>query len=112
MTDKIHYEDFSKVELKVGKILKVEPHPNADKLLVLTVDLKEESPRTIVAGLKNYYAPEELEGKKAVFVANLAPVKLRGIESNGMILAATSEDESQVIFLTPEKDIKEGSKIR
>ncbi len=109
--EKIPYSDFEKVKLKVGKIIKAEPHPNADKLFVLTVNFGEEE-RTIVAGLRKHYSSEELEGKKAIFVVNLEPVKLRGIESNGMILAAVSEDESQVVFLQPEKDIPEGSKIR
>ncbi len=111
-SNKIQYQDFEKVQLKVGKILKAEDHPQAEKLLVLTVDLGEENPRTIVAGLRKHYKKEDLEGRKAVFVANLAPVKLRGIESNGMILAASTSDDSQVIFLTPEKDILEGSKIK
>ena len=112
MASKIPYSDFAKLDLRVGLIKKAEPHPNASKLLVLTVDLGEEKERTIVAGLKNHYSIEDLEGKKAIFVANLEPAMLRGIESNGMILAAVSEDESQIIFLTPEKDIPQGSKIR
>ncbi|MSS74923.1 methionine--tRNA ligase [Candidatus Pacearchaeota archaeon] len=109
---KISYDDFSKVELKVGLIKDVKPHPNADKLYVLTVDLGEDTPRTIVAGLRNHYQPEHLKGKKALFVANLAPVTLRGIESNGMILAAVNDDDSHVVILQPEQDIPPGSKIR
>lgn len=108
MKPEIQFPDFEKLDLRVGLIKKVEDHPNADKLLVLTVDLGEEE-RTIVAGLKGHYTPEKLEGKKAIFIANLAPVKLRGIESNGMILAATSEDK--VIILQPESDIEPGTKI-
>jgi methionine--tRNA ligase beta chain len=110
--EKISISEFQKIELKVGKILSAEPHPNADKLLVLNVDLAEDSPRTIVAGLKAHYKPEDLVNKKAIFVANLEPVNLRGIESNGMILATTSDDDSEVIILTTEKDIEQGSKIR
>ncbi|MDP3881702.1 MAG: methionine--tRNA ligase [Nanoarchaeota archaeon] len=109
--DKISYEDFAKLDLRVGKILKVEDHPQADKLYVLTVDLGEEKPRTIVAGLRLKYKKEDLQGKLGVFVANLAPVKLRGIESNGMILAA-GDDYNTVVILQPEKDIKPGSKIK
>jgi methionyl-tRNA synthetase len=109
---KLSYDDFSKVELKVGLIKDAKPHPNADKLYVLTVDLGEDKPRTIVAGLRNHYAPEHLKGKKAIFVANLAPVTLRGVESNGMILAAVNDDDSHVVILTPEQDIPQGSKIR
>ena len=110
--EKISYDSFERIDLRVGKIINVEDHPKADKLYILTVDLGEENARTIVAGLKKHYKKEELKGKKAIFVANLAPVILRGIESNGMILASVSADESQVIILHPEKDIKEGSKIR
>lgn len=109
---KLPYDDFAKIELKVGFITEVKPHPNADKLYVLTVDLGEAKTRTIVAGLRNHYAPEHLKGKKAIFVANLAPVTLRGIESNGMILAAVNEDDSHVTILTPDEDIATGSKIR
>lgn len=108
---KISYDEFAKVELKVGKILDVEDHPKADKLYILKVDFGAEQ-RTIVAGLRNRYKKDELQGKKAVFVTNLAPVNLRGVESDGMILAAATEDDSQVFFIAPEKDIEEGSKIR
>jgi len=109
MTDKIPYSDFEKLDLRVGLIKEVKAHPNADKLLVLTVDLGEEEPRTIVAGLKAFYSPEDLEGKSAVFVVNLEPVTLRGVESNGMILAA--KDENSLGFLSPDRDIEPGSKI-
>jgi len=111
MKEKIPYSDFEKLDLRVGKIIDAKEHPSADKLLVLTVDLGEEEGRVIVAGLKKYYTVEELIGKKAVFVANLEPVKLRGIESNGMILAATGED-GEVVFIAPERDVSEGSKIK
>jgi methionyl-tRNA synthetase len=97
--------------MRVGKVLGVEEHPNASKLFVLRVDFGNEE-RTIVAGLRNHYKKEELEGKKAVFVVNLEPVTLRGVKSDGMILAAVNSDESRIVFLEPEKDIEEGSKIR
>jgi len=111
--EKIKYDDFAKLDLRVGKIIEIEEHPNADKLFVMKVDLGEgkSKERTIVAGLRGHYKKEELEGKKAIFVANLEPVKLRGIESNGMILAAVSDERKEVVFLKPEKDIKEGTKI-
>jgi methionyl-tRNA synthetase len=112
MDGKISYSDFEKIQLKVGKITSVEEHPNASKLLVLKVNLGEGEDRTIVAGLRAHYSKEDLEGKKAIFVANLEPVVLRGIKSDGMILAAVSEDEKEVVFLTPEREVKEGSKIR
>lgn len=108
--EKIPIQDFAKLDLRVGKILEVDDHPNADKLYVLKVDLGEEYPRTIVAGLKPYYKKSDLINKKAIFIANLQPSKIRGIESNGMILAASSNDKA--IFLTPESDAEVGSKIR
>jgi len=111
-TPKISYNDFSKLDLKVGKILKVEDHPNADKLYVLRVDLGNGDERTIVAGLKNHYEKDHLKGKKAIFVSNLAPVELRGVKSDGMILAAVNDDDSHVVILTPDEDIAQGSKIR
>jgi len=112
--DKYPIDDFAKLDLRVGLIKKAEKHPNADKLLVLTVDFNNSIPnpeRTIVAGLAPYYKPKELENKKAIFIINLQPATLRGIESNGMILAASTEDKSKVIFLTPEKDLPVGSKV-
>lgn len=108
---KIPYSDFEKLDLRVGTILEVQDHPKADKLYILTVDLGEPAPRTIVAGLKTKYAHENLKGKQAVFVANLEPVTLRGIQSEGMILAASNEDKSEVFFIKPEKEIAPGSKI-
>lgn len=112
MSSKIPFSAWEQCDLRVGKILEVEDHPKADKLYVLTVDLGEEKPRTIVAGLKKHYEKDALKGKKAVFIANLEPVTLRGIESNGMTLAAVSADESIVCVLEPEKDAPVGSKVR
>src|ERR1700744_1924400 len=98
MADPIQYDDFAKVELRVAKVLEARPHPNADKLLLLQVDLGEGAPRQIVAGIKAHYAPESLVGKNIVVVANLAPAILRGESSNGMLLAATSGEK--VVLLT------------
>jgi methionyl-tRNA synthetase len=113
MKEKISFSDWEKVDLRVGKILNVEDHPKADKLYVLTVDFgKEIGKRTIVAGLKKHYEKEELEGKLGVFIANLEPVTLRGIKSDGMTLAAVNDDESTIAILEPEKLIHPGSKIR
>ncbi len=84
----IEYADFAKVVLKVGKVLQVERVPKADKLLKLTVDVGEEQPRTICAGIAEAYQPEQVQGRKVVVVANLKPRMLRGIESRGMLLAA------------------------
>jgi len=93
----------AEVELKAGKILSIERHPEAEKLYVETIDLGEEEPRTIVSGLVPYYKEEELLGKTVVVVANLKPAKLRGVKSQGMLLAAEAEDKSlEVLFLDAE----------
>ena len=88
----ITIDDFLKVELRVGEILVAERIPKADKLLRFEIDLGEEKPRQILAGLAEYYEPEKLIGRKVVVVANLKPRKMRGLESNGMICAASLED--------------------
>jgi len=106
----ISMQDFSQMELKVGKVLSVEDHPNADKLMIIRVDLGEETPRTLVAGLKQYYGNEELVGKLIVVIANLEPARLRGVESQGMLLAA--QEGEKVVVLTVDKDIAPGSAVR
>jgi len=106
---KVSFDDWKKLDLRVGKILEVENHPNADKLLVIKVDIGEESPRTIVAGLKKYYSLEDLKGQEVVIFANLEPVDLRGVKSEGMVLAAGKDDK--VIFISPEKTIEAGARI-
>ena len=108
-TPTIAIDDFAKIELKVATITAAEPHPNADKLLVLQIDLGTEQ-RQICAGIRSHYTPEELVGKQIVVVANLATAKLRGMESQGMLLAASSGD--QVIVLTPDKPALPGSKVK
>lgn len=105
----ITIDDFKKVVLKVGKVVECAPHTNANKLLVLKVDLGGGEIRQVVSGIKQWYAPEQLVGKSVVLVANLAPAVLRGVESQGMVLAATSGD--QVILLSPEKEAAPGSKV-
>lgn len=105
----ISYDEFKKIDLRVGKVISVEEVSGADKLLKLEIKLGEET-RTIVAGIKKHYSVEEILGKKIVIVANLQPVKLRGIESQGMLLAAVNEDN--VVLLTLDKDISAGSKIQ
>jgi methionyl-tRNA synthetase len=113
MTSKptISFADWEKLDLRVGKILKVEDHPKADKLYVLTVDFGELGHRTIVAGLKKAYTKEQLHHKQGIFIANLAPVVLRGIDSNGMTLAASNEDHSFVTILTTQENIAPGSRV-
>ncbi len=102
----ISFEDFAKLELRIGKIMAVEKVEKADKLLKLTVKLGEET-RTIVSGIAAYYTAEELVGKKVTVICNLKPVKLRGILSEGMILAA-EDDNGRVVVLQPEKDVDDG----
>ena len=104
----ISIDDFRKIELKVATVKSAEPHPNADKLMVLQIDLGDEQ-RQICAGIRNHYAPEDLVGKQIVVVANLETAKLRGLESQGMLLAAS--DEGRVIVLTPDKPVLAGAKI-
>jgi methionyl-tRNA synthetase len=106
----ISYDDFAKLELRVAKVLKCEPHPKADKLLVLTIKLGPEE-RTIVSGIKEWYKPEELLGKKVIIVANLEPRKLRGIESMGMILSAEDSD-GKLSVLALDRDVVEGSEVK
>lgn len=104
----ISIDEFRKVELKVATVKKAEPHPNADKLLVLQVDLGSEE-RQIVAGIRAHYRPEELVGRQVVVVANLETARLRGMESQGMLLAASDGD--RIVILIPEKEVGPGAKI-
>lgn len=110
LPDTITFDDFAKVDLRVARVLEARPHPNADKLLVLQIDLGGEQ-RQIVAGIRGYYEPEQLVGKLIVVVKNLAPRTMRGETSQGMLLAASNEDRSQVILLTPMADILPGAKV-
>jgi len=107
LKETIPYQDFEKLDLRVGEVIKAENHPNADKLVVLTVDIGE--PVTVVAGIKQWYQPSEVVGKKVVLLANLEPITLRGVESRGMILAA--KDEKDVSLLTVDRKVERGSNI-
>lgn len=111
MTETISHEDFEKLDLRVWEIIKIEDITGADKLYKLTIDIGEET-RIVCAGIKKYYSKEELKGKKIILLANLAPRKLKGIESQGMILAAVNKDESEIVLLSPESNIEVGSKVR
>ncbi len=104
----ISIDEFKKLELKVATIKSAEPHPNADRLLVLQVDLGAEE-RQIVAGIKGHYTPEALVGRQIIVVANLEPARLRGLESQGMLLAATDGDG--VVIITPERVVLSGSRV-
>jgi len=103
------FEDFQKIDLRIGKILKAEKVEKSEKLLKLVVDLGDEK-RQLVAGIGKFYEPDDLLGKEIVVVANLEPKKLMGIESQGMILAADKEGEP--VLLIPEKEVPPGTIIR
>ena len=109
----ITFDEFSKVDLRVATVLAAEAHPNADRLLKLQIDLGDQQ-RQICAGLRQFAEPSELVGKQIVVVANLAPRKMRGEESNGMLLAATVADGEQlqdVVLLTTVKPVAAGSPV-
>jgi methionyl-tRNA synthetase len=105
----ISIDEFSGVDLRIGLVLSAEPVPKTDKLLKISVDLGEESPRTLVAGIAKSYSPGDLEGRRIVVVANLKPAKLRGIESRGMLLAATTDGVPRII--TVDGESPPGTKI-
>lgn len=110
----IQYDEFAKLDLRVATVLACEPHPNADRLLKLQIDLGELGQRQICAGVRAYYPPEEMVGKQIIIVANLAPRKIRGEESNGMLMAASAmsgEDITDVVLLTPGKPVPPGSTV-
>ena len=121
----IPYELFAKLDLRVATVVRAEPHPNADKLLKLTLDDGTPAGRQVCAGIKAWYAPEQLVGKQVVIVANLEPRMLRGEVSQGMVLAASDlregaapaadakpgADLRDVIVVTVEKPVKPGSKV-
>lgn len=108
----ISYEDFKKVEMKVGEIVSAEVVEGADKLYKFMVDMGEERPRQILSAIREFYnEPEFFVGKKLVFVSNLEPRVIRGLESQGMVVAVDGF-ENEPIFLVPEKDVPKGSKAR
>lgn len=102
-------EDFKKLEFKVGRIKEVNEHPNADRLYVITVDMGEKT-KQVVAGIRNSYKKEDLVGREVVVVDNLDPVMLRGVESQGMILAASDDEGLSIVTL--EKERKLGSVVK
>jgi len=108
----ITIEDFKKIEITIGEILAAEKIPETDKLLKLSVDLGEEKPRVIVSGISLYFPDcSVLVGKKCLFVANLEPRVIRGIESQGMILAISTEG-GDFSLIVPENNLPTGSKAR
>ena len=106
---KVTIDDFRKLEFKTGKVLECAPHSNADKLFVMKVDLGGGETRQIVSGIRAYYQAEELVGKTVVVVTNLQSAMLRGVESQGMVLAASGA--GTVSLLTPVREVPPGSKV-
>ena len=106
----IGIDDFQKIALRVGTILTAQEHPNADRLLVLTIDIGEPAPRQLVAGIRASYQAAELIGKQVVVVANLKPATLRGVESQGMVLAGSHA--STFAVLNPDKPLPPGSIVK
>lgn len=107
----ITIDDFLKLDLRIATVKDCQPHPNADKLLVLQLDDGTSAGRQVCAGLRGIYQPEQFIGRQIVIVANLAPRKMRGEISQGMLLAASNSDRTQVVFLTPEAAIAPGSVV-
>ena len=105
----ITVEEFKKLNLQVATITGVQPHPNADRLYLVEVDLGAEK-RQLVAGIRQAYAPEELMGRQVVVVENMAPAVIRGVESRGMILAAQGKD--RIVIVSPEKTVDPGSIVK
>jgi methionine--tRNA ligase beta chain len=105
----IAYEDFKKLEIKTARVLNAREHPSADRLYVLDIDIGTEN-RQIVAGIRGHYSAQELIGKNIAVVINLEPVTIRGIESNGMLLAASGGEVLSV--LVPDKDVSPGLEIK
>ncbi len=104
----ISFDDFKKLNLVTARVIRVEPHPGADRLLLLTVDLGSEE-RTLVAGIRQFYRPEELAGKDLIVVENLEPAVIRGVESRGMILAA--KDGQDLSLLTLDRPVSPGTPV-
>ena len=108
----ISIEDFVKVELRVGQVLSAERVPKSDKLLRFTVDVGEPEPRQILAGIAEHYEPETMVGRKLVIVSNLKPRKLRGFESQGMVLAASVGEEGRPVLATFTEDVPNGARLK
>ncbi|MBI3083056.1 MAG: methionine--tRNA ligase subunit beta [Candidatus Omnitrophica bacterium] len=106
----VSIDDFKKLALRVGVVTAAQDHPNADRLLVLTVDVGEGPPRQLVAGIKGSYQASDVIGKQVVVVTNLKPATLRGVESQGMVLATS--DESSIVLVSPERPIRVGSTVK
>ena len=112
MTDTISFQDFQKLDIRIGKITEAEKAEGADKLIKMQVDFGEAGKRQIVASIAEFYSPEELIGKECPFLFNLEPKAFRGHESHGMILAVDVEgDKSDCVLMHPNKEVKPGAKV-
>lgn len=111
MKDQISYDDFAKLDMRVGTITRVNKHPDADRLYIVEVDLGEAGTRQTVTSLVPYYSVEELMGRVVVVLVNLAPVKMRGEVSECMLLCAETQDAAQSVLLTPSASIANGVSI-
>lgn len=107
----ISIDEFKKVEARIGKVLAAEAVEGSEKLIKLSLDFGEEVPRQILSGIRAWYTPESLIGKQLLFVTNLAPRSMMGLESNGMLMAVDGLDGSPV-FLVPETDVAPGAAVR
>jgi methionyl-tRNA synthetase len=108
--NQVTYEEFNKMDIRIGKILSAEKVPKTDKLLKLTIDTGLDN-RTIVSGIAEFFKPEDLPGKQVCVLANLAPRNIKGIESRGMILLA-EEPDGKLVFIIPEEGTKLGSTVK
>jgi methionyl-tRNA synthetase len=112
INDEIDIETFAKIKFRVATIEHVEAVPKSKKLYQIQLDVGELGKRTIVSGIALHYTPEQLIGRQIVIVANLKPAKLMGVESRGMLLAASTDDDSILAVLSPDKPIAAGSRVR
>lgn len=110
MTDHIQYEDFSKIDIRIGTVLAAELVPDTDKLIKCTIDFGELGERTIVSGIAQWKKPEDIVGKQLPYIVNLAPRMLRGVESQGMLLALSDDDG--LALLLPERNVQKGTKAK
>ena len=109
MEEIVSFEEFKNIQIKTAKIKEVREHPQADKLYVLIIDTGSEE-KQIVAGIKNFYSPDALVGRNIVIIDNLAPAVIRGVESQGMLLA--SQDSNGISIISPDRDISAGSPVK
>lgn len=110
MTDEITYDDFAKLDIRIGTVIAAEMVPETDKLIKCTVDFGEAGTRTIVSGIAQWKQPDEIVGRQLPYIFNLAPRMLRGVESQGMLLAGS--DDAGVALLIPERQVPPGTKLR